>query len=54
MPVSPRGGGGGVNAFQQQGKQTWGQDETELMFPEVSVKPQRLIPVSRNMEANLY
>ncbi|XP_056105476.1 uncharacterized protein si:ch211-130h14.4 isoform X2 [Rhinichthys klamathensis goyatoka] len=34
MPVS-RGGGGGVNAFQLQGKQTWGQDETELMFPEV-------------------
>ncbi|XP_039508321.1 uncharacterized protein si:ch211-130h14.4 [Pimephales promelas] len=34
MPVS-RGGGGGVNAFQLLGKQTSGQDETELMFPEV-------------------
>jgi len=41
MPVS-RGGGGGVNAFQLLGKQTSGQDETELMFPEVSVKPLRL------------
>ncbi|KAK7148175.1 hypothetical protein R3I93_012481 [Phoxinus phoxinus] len=35
MPVSLKGGGGGVNAFQLQGKQTWGHDETELMFPEV-------------------
>ncbi|XP_043110470.1 uncharacterized protein si:ch211-130h14.4 isoform X2 [Puntigrus tetrazona] len=35
MPVSVKVGGGGVNAFQQQGKQSWGQDETELMFPEV-------------------
>ncbi|XP_077102359.1 uncharacterized protein LOC143753658 isoform X2 [Siphateles boraxobius] len=35
MPVSLRGGGGGVNAFQLQGKQTRGQDETELMFPEI-------------------
>ncbi|XP_050982233.1 uncharacterized protein si:ch211-130h14.4 isoform X2 [Labeo rohita] len=35
MPVSVRGRGGGVNYFQQQDKQSWGQDETELMFPEV-------------------
>ncbi|XP_058651662.1 uncharacterized protein LOC131552130 isoform X3 [Onychostoma macrolepis] len=35
MPISVRVGGGGVNAFQQQCKQSWGQDETELMFPEV-------------------
>lgn len=35
MPVSPRGNEEGVNTFQQQGKQSWGQDETELMFPEV-------------------
>ncbi|XP_016380212.1 uncharacterized protein LOC107717845 [Sinocyclocheilus rhinocerous] len=35
MPVSLRGNEGGVNTFQQQGKQSWGQDETELMFPEI-------------------
>ncbi|KAL1263428.1 hypothetical protein QQF64_006167 [Cirrhinus molitorella] len=39
MPVPVRGRGGGVNYFQQQDKQSWGQDETELMFPEKSHKP---------------
>ncbi|RXN27613.1 hypothetical protein ROHU_019898 [Labeo rohita] len=39
MPVSVRGRGGGVNYFQQQDKQSWGQDETELMFPERSHEP---------------
>ncbi|XP_048061753.1 uncharacterized protein si:ch211-130h14.4 isoform X4 [Megalobrama amblycephala] len=42
MPVSLREGGGGVNAFQLQGKQTWGQDETELMFPEVFTRELKL------------
>ncbi|XP_052006868.1 uncharacterized protein si:ch211-130h14.4 [Xyrauchen texanus] len=35
MPVSVRGSGGGANSCQPQGKQSWGQSETELMFPEV-------------------
>ncbi|XP_059374350.1 uncharacterized protein si:ch211-130h14.4 isoform X1 [Carassius carassius] len=35
MPVSPRGNEGEANTFQQQGKQSCGQEKTELMFPEV-------------------
>ncbi|XP_057198197.1 uncharacterized protein LOC130559251 isoform X4 [Triplophysa rosa] len=38
MPASLKGRGGGANACQLHGKQTRGQDDTELMFPEVFLR----------------